>query len=507
MPSHALQSEIGTGGGGTGEPNVYQDANGKWWSATVNTAGALVTTDMGVTQPTGIAPTNTRAPIIETYKAQTGSWTTMPAEATLDVTSAVGQTRGPVEFMIGGAGTGSDAVVEFKSRQHATQPGVQMDVAYTGVAAPTGGTRNLNIPFGSGNTNDSNLSNNNWIIGCRFVPKSSTSLSKFMLQMKSQGAGPVGAWDPAGAPYCSAPGAGCYGAGNGGTIEVKLVPVTSAGHPDMSNVLFTETFSPPTRYAETRTFFGISTLSLLYYFNCGDTPVIGGVPYVLTLRNIHASPNANFVSHNSVCCHRSVAGPHDTNTTNANASGAIAGMDPRETMCWSTNLGSTWTYGYQVGNYYGDSTSASGTRLPQYGYITTGGTLVPMQPYSAYNVTIANGTLRATNARKAVTITHGGGYGGGNSVGVVTVTNITTGVSGSTPSLGSGMPVGVLNNPVPVAVGNTVDYNASGTVYRGMADAYTTAAFDTGSGDFPFTTGGTDDIAQVFGLPWPHYVP
>src|SRR5262245_49753867 len=118
------------------------------------------------------------------------------------------------------------------------------------------------VPVGLANSTDQNLRDSRWLYAQRFVLDRDTTLYRFFSEMKSKGA----TWDENPGPKCSTYGPGCYGAGDGGRIEARLVTVKADGTPDLSHVLAQETVDPRARYAETKAAYAISTISLFWYF-------------------------------------------------------------------------------------------------------------------------------------------------------------------------------------------------------------------------------------------------
>ena len=145
------------------------------------------------------------------------------------------------------------------------------------------------------------------------------------------------------------------------------------------------------------------------------------------------------------------AGPNGRNNLDPNAPGAIAGLDPREATTWSSNGGASWTWGRQVGHYFGSATGDEGTRLPHYAWQSsaTAKPQVSNQPYTAYMTSCTPCTLNNAAVPRRTTLTEAGGYAPvGKSVGVVTVRNMRTGQTGHTASLGEGIRKGPLGTAV-----------------------------------------------------------
>ena len=390
------------------------------------------------------------------------------------------------------------------ARLLALLPAVLTVVLAVMLLVPAGAGAAREIPVGMSNTADQNLRNSQWLYAIRFVLDRDTTMYRFFSQMKAKGA----PWDEHGVT-CSQAGPGCYAAGDGGIINVRLVRTKADGTPDLSKVLAQETINPRTRYFDTKSAYGVSGITLFWYFNMGGVRLKGNTPYAMVYRNLHGDPAHNFSSTNSISVKESDAGPNGRNNLDPNAPGAIAGLDPREATAWSTNAGARWTWGRQVGHYFGSTTSDEGVRLPHYAWQSSP-TAKPQsnQPYTAYLTTCAACILTASAVPRRTTLTEAGGYAPvGKSVGVVTVRNLRTGQTGHTASLGSGIRRGALDPPVTVDVGDSYQITHTGTVFKMEADGYQVAILGLGSGAFPFNTAGSGaDRAQLFALPDPYLV-
>jgi hypothetical protein len=356
------------------------------------------------------------------------------------------------------------------------------------------------------NTNDQNLRDSHWAYAIRFVLDRDTTMYRFFSQMKAKGA----SWDEHTGTKCTSGGSGCYGAGDGGRINARLVKIKADGTPDLSSVLAQETIDPRTRYFETKSAYGVSAISLFWYFNMGGVQLKANTPYAMVYRNVHPDPAHNFSSTNSLTVKESEAGPNGRNNLDPNAPGAIAGLDPREAVAWTTNDGASWTWGRQVGHYFGSASSDDGTRLAHYAWQSSP-TAKPEsnQPYSSYWGTCTPCTLTSSSVPRRTTFTEAGGYAPvGKSVGVVTVRNLRTGQTGHTAALGSGIRRGALSPQVTVEVGDSYQITHTGTVYKGEADGYIVSILKVGSGAFPYNTAGQGaDRAELFALPHPFAIP
>ncbi|HEX6754259.1 MAG TPA: hypothetical protein VF093_11830, partial [Solirubrobacterales bacterium] len=85
------------------------------------------------------------------------------------------------------------------------------------------------------------------------------------------------------------------------------------------------------------------------------------------------------------------------------------------------------------------------------------------------------------------------------SAGVLTVRNLSTGVTGRTASLGSGLVRGKLDNPVPVQAGQSYEISNSGRVLKAEGDSFVESTFGVGTGSWAVETLGQEfDRAQLF---------
>ncbi len=302
-----------------------------------------------------------------------------------------------------------------------------------------------------------------------------------------------------------------YAHGDGGSILARLVTMNIDGTPDLSSVIAEETFNPVDRYSEIKANYGITGKSGMLYANFGGASLQADTPYFVVYKNVAREPLTNFVSFNSPVTNASVAGPNGTNTLEANATGAIAGLDPREAVAWSLDDGLTWGWGHEVGSgsLFGDYVGSgdSDVKLPWYAWQPRA--LAPLesnQPYYAYTEA-GEYTLSVTNGSRAATVTEAGGYAPvGFNVGVVTVTAASG--SATTASLGSGLQHGTLSQPLLIAPGETftisnVDPNAVREVAKAEGDGFLQQLGLVGSGKPYATAGNGFDRAELFVLPHP----
>ena len=358
------------------------------------------------------------------------------------------------------------------------------------------------IPIGMYNVNNQVMNSGKYVYAIRFVPYEDQALYRFFSGFNLEGSDFAGGRDG-------------YAQGNGGTIRARLVSVNADGTPNLANVLAEENVPVAQRYAETTTGYGVPDANQLLYFNMGSYPLKAGTLYAMVYTNAASDPSSNWFSENSPDVAESVAGPNGRNTLDPNAAGAIASLDPREAVAWSSDSGKTWVWGRQVGSgdtqgaYVGDSTGDDGTRLPWYGVQTAANSRPTTgQPYYAYRDQ-GSYTLRADNVPRDVTFTTAGGYGPKDgAIGTVTVKNVRTGETAHTEELGGGLVKGVLDHPLSVKTGDSYEISNTGTVFKQEADSFIDAVFGLGAGGWPFKTEGNgDDVAELFALPHPWFSP
>jgi hypothetical protein len=356
------------------------------------------------------------------------------------------------------------------------------------------------IPIGIYNVNNQVVNSSQYAYAVRFVLDRDTPIYRFISGFNMEGTDYVG-------------GRQGYSKGDGGVIRARLVAVKPNGEPDLSNVLGEETVNAVQRYKDARAAYGAPGITQLLYFNMGGVTLTGGRMYAMVYTNVSSNPGSNWFSTNSPTIKESLAGPNAINNLNPDATGAVAGLDPREAAAWSTNSGGTWVWGRRVGEgntpgaYSGSSTSDDGTRLPWYGWQTSSSaTPQSNQPYYAYTQS-GSYTVRHGAVPREVTLTEAGGYAPvGASVGVITVRNTSTGETAQTASLGGGMARGTLDKPLTIHVGEGYELTNSGTVLKQEGDSFIQSTFKVGTGAWPFTTVGQGaDRAELFALPYPFF--
>lgn len=304
-----------------------------------------------------------------------------------------------------------------------------------------------------------------------------------------------------------------YARGSGGIIRARLVPIRRDGTPDLRTVLAEERVPAIRRWRQSRAAFGIprGSQTMLLYFDLDGVPVRAGVPYAIVYQNLDRRPRRNWFSENSPTIRASEAGPNGRNTTDPSARGAVAGLDPRETVAWSQDRGRSWVWGRRVGEgptrgaYAGSATNDDGARLPWYGWQSSPRAKPESnQPWYAYGRR-GNFRVRVGPAATSQLLSRAGGYAPlHHEVGVVSVRNLQTGVVGRTLDLGSGIAGSSLWPPVRVSPGQTYDISHTGTVLRQEGDVFIRRTFGAAAltaGGTIRTLGAPGDRAQLFALP------
>ena len=69
----------------------------------------------------------------------------------------------------------------------------------------------------------------------------------------------------------------------------------------------------------------------------------------------------------------------------------------------------------------------------------------------------------------------------------------------------AGLKRGALTPNVNIAAGDSYTITASGTVFSNPADGFIQSVVGIGSGEFPFTTNGSNDRLEVFATPHPWF--
>lgn len=365
-------------------------------------------------------------------------------------------------------------------------------------AVQPGGT-NRYIPVSpAGYLGQFNLSSSKYIMGFRFVLDKDTTIDRWYFAINGEGASCVG-------------GRTGYGSGNGGTHFGRIVEADPATGLPMSTVLASESVNGCTAHNRSKSEFGLNTTHQIHFVQFSPLALKAGKLYAFLLSNTDPSPGnggssggGNHMSPNMNFAKLADLGPNGQNTLDAKAPGAVSGLDPRETTMWSKDSGASWLFGDKVGWY--DVGNGEG-KMWTVGYRVAGGESVA-HGWPAMNwPDQAKSSITYRNVPKDTVLTDAGGASFSGAVGVVTVKNDKTGVSASTPSLGSGLPVGKLSQPVPVKAGESYTVSNSGVVDNGSGGAGQGRVFGIGS-RLPWIitkNSGSSDVPQLFALPHPYY--
>lgn len=345
------------------------------------------------------------------------------------------------------------------------------------------------------NVNNQVMNSSRYIYALRFVPDSTTTVYRFFSGFNLEGSAGVG-------------GRNGYAHGTGGMIQARLVTVNADGTPNLNDALATETVNADSRWLQTKQAYAIPSGNELLYFNAGGVTLMGGRMYAMVYRNVDLKPSTNWFSENSPTVNAAYAGPNGTNTLDPNASGAIDNLDPREAVAWSNDGAASWVWGVHVGEgdtsgAYGGSTSTDdGTRLPWYGWqASSSATPQAPQPYYAYTMSGSYTVQIKNTTASTLELSEAGGYAPiGSSVGIVTVTNLSTGASAHTSSLGGGLTQGSLGGTVGVSPGATYQISNSDTVMLENADSFIRAIYGMTSSSPIQTVGNGPSRADLFAI-------
>lgn len=350
----------------------------------------------------------------------------------------------------------------------------------------------------SGGLGQYNLSKNNYVMGFRFVFDKQQTIDRWYFSINGEGASCVG-------------GRTGYGNGNGGMHYGRIVEVDQTTGLPTSTVLASESVNGCTAHNRAKSEYGLNTDHQIHFVQFSNPVTIQpDKMYAFLLSNTdpnpgcssssggscgnHMSPNLNYASVSQL-------GPNGRNNVDRDAPGATYGLDPRETVLWSKDTGQSWIFGDGVGWY---DTNDGNTMMWIVGYRPVGGQgTAHGWPWFNWPGESSGQTVTFKNSPKSVTLTHAGGSG--SSVGTITVTNTSTGVSGKTSSLGSGMVRGQLDKPVPVAAGQSYTVRASGSVEMG-ASTGTKEAFGLGSrAPWIFSSSTSNRFPAVYASPHPYW--
>ncbi|MBL8159568.1 hypothetical protein JNJ66_03865 [Candidatus Saccharibacteria bacterium] len=323
----------------------------------------------------------------------------------------------------------------------------------------------------AGHLGQYNLSSNDYIMAFRFVLNSPATIDRWYFAINGEGADCVG-------------GRTGYGSGNGGMYDGRIVEVDEATGLPTTTVVAREEVNGCAAYERSKTEFGLNDEHQSQFVQFNPVALEAGKLYAFLLSNTDPNPGnggssggGNAMSPNLNFAKVEEMGPHGRNTLDAKAGGALYGLDPREAVLWSKDGGASWLFGQEVGWY--DDDNGLG-KMWQVGYRVAGGANIahgwPFMNWPGEG----NVSVTHRNAPRAVTLTKAGGASEGQAVGVITVTNTSTGVSATTASLGAGVVSGTLSQPVPVAAGESYSIAYSGQAGLGSGSSGTDKVFRLG---------------------------
>jgi hypothetical protein len=365
---------------------------------------------------------------------------------------------------------------------------------------------NRDIPVSpAGYLGNFNLTSRSYVMANRFVLDKDTTIDRWYANVVGEGTDCVG-------------GRTGYGDGDGGILYGRIVEVNQSTGMPTGTVLGEERVNGCESWRRAKAEFSLVQTHAAHYFQFSPVTLRGNKMYAFLLSNVSSNPgygawrtgqdNGNHMSTDHNFAPLSQMGPHGKNTLDPNASGAMYGLDPRETTMWSGDTGGSWKFGdqvgwYQLGNGKGRMWTGAGYRIAG-----TGKSVAHGWPYNN-DPGEGPGTVTFKSAPKAVTITQAGGSSSSGSVGTVTVTNLRTGQSGSTSGLGTGVVKGNLSRPVEIAAGDSYTVKNTGVVDTG--DGHRANVFQLGrQSPFMYSSSGSQvsqqyDMPMLFASPHPYY--
>jgi hypothetical protein len=365
---------------------------------------------------------------------------------------------------------------------------------------------NRDIPVSpAGYLGNFNLTSRSYVMANRFVLDKDTTIDRWYANIVGEGTDCVG-------------GRTGYGDGDGGTLYGRIVEVNQTTGMPTGTVLGEERVNGCESWRRAKAEFGLIQTHAAHFFQFSPVTLKGDKMYAFLLSNVASNPgygtwrsgqeNGNHMSTDHNFAPLSQMGPHGKNTLDPNASGALYGLDPRETTMWSGDSGGSWKFGdqvgwYQLGNGRGRMWTGAGYRIA--------GTNKSVAHGWPYNNDPGEGSATVTfkSAPKAVTITQAGGSSSAGAVGAVTVTNLRTGESGTTGSLGTGLSRGNLSRPVNISAGDSYTVKNTGVVDTG--DGHRAKVFGLGQqSPFLYSSVGSKVASQydrpmLFATPHPYY--
>jgi hypothetical protein len=189
------------------------------------------------------------------------------------------------------------------------------------IAAAAGQSTALPAPHAAGNSaaNMTHKASGTWV-ATRWVARRTGTLSTLYLRVKVEGSQP-----------CYGRGRTGYAAGTTGRALVTTHPVLADGRPNLAVTLARDEFNPCERA-------GLAESAAVRL----NLPVTAGSEYATIVRNVDASPSANWFSTNFLYTSSGLVGANGRNERSAGAIDAFYGLDPRELVGYSRDAGKTW---------------------------------------------------------------------------------------------------------------------------------------------------------------------
>jgi hypothetical protein len=328
-------------------------------------------------------------------------------------------------------------------------------------SAEPGGATIARVPISpAGYLGQFNLSSPSYAIANRFVPAQNVTIDRWYYAVNGEGADCI-------------EGRSGYGAGDGGVEFGRIVNVSQDTGLPTNTVLGAEQINGCDAQKRAAAEFGLPDDHQVHFVQFAPVALKAGQMYAFVLSNVDpdpgdggSSPDGNHMSANLNFANLAEMGPNGKNTLDANAAGATYGLDPRSTTMWSNDSGSTWKFGDQVG-WYSDG-NGQGRMWPG-GYRVAGGPNIPNGwPYMNWP---REGPAKVTfTAPSEETLVRAGGASSSKDVGVITVQNLDTNVSATTPEFSKGLVGGALSQPVTVAKGQRYVVSTDGSVDTGSAE-------------------------------------
>ena len=325
---------------------------------------------------------------------------------------------------------------------------------------------------GSSAANMTHKAGSTWVL-TRWVARRTGTLTTLYLRVKVEGSQP-----------CYGRGRAGYAAGTTGRALVTTHPVLADGRPNLAVTLARDEFNPCERA-------GLAESAAVRL----NLAVTAGSEYATVVRNVDASPAANWFSTNFLYTPSPLTGANGRNERNAAAADAFYGLDPRELVGYSKNAGAAWAL---PGGQY------AGGFLPTYIQAYSDG-VRDGQPY--YWAESVSGPQAMVYPKVPVSwrITHLGAYA--RSAGTGTLRLLVNGAQRASVTVsGSGM-LRASIPPVTAPAGSTVTVKTSGglTLSRLHSDGAWKSVMGLGSGFRWYDAANPGGDAAVTLYPLPMY--